>query len=185
MQHRTIAFPAYSEYSNATLLAAFTAGAARLRASLAGLSDAQCHTRVRGPTRWSIHEIVLHIADSETQGTFRIRKVWSDPPATWPIFDQDVWAKELDYAASGAPARERALTLLELLRERTAPLFARATDADWAKWGTHPEFGRMTLRNLLELYADHVERHIEQVLESRRLLGHPLEMDAPLPRRLY
>jgi hypothetical protein len=178
-------FPDYSYYATAQLLAAFADGAARLRAAIDGLTDEECRARPRGPTKWSIHEIVIHVADSEMQGTFRIRKAWSEPSPVLPMYDQDAWVREIDYQGQDAAARERALTLLALLREQTLPLFRRATAEDWEKSGTHPEFGTVTLRNLLELYADHVERHIDQILESRARLGRPLAMPQILPRRLY
>jgi hypothetical protein len=185
MHNATVPFPDYSFYSTDNLLAAFSAGPARLRHAIEGLTESELRARPRGPNKWSIHEIVIHTAESEVQGTFRIRKVWSEPPQTLPVYDQDVWAKEIDYQGQDRSVREGALHLLELLRQQTAPLFRRATDHDWAKWGTHPQFGRVTLRNLLELYADHVERHIDQVLDSRARLNRPLPMESLLSRRLY
>jgi hypothetical protein len=65
------------------------------------------------------------------------------------------------------------------------PLLEQAPAEDWVRSGTHPAFGVVILRNLLELYADHIERHIEQILDSRARLGRPLNMEAILPRRLY
>ena len=157
----------------------------RLRASIDGLTEDELHTRARGPGKWSIHEIVIHTADSELQGTFRIRKVWSEPDSLLPIYDQDVWSREIGYQTENRDVRDRALGTLAILREQTLSLFRRATPDDWAKGGTHPEFGPITLRNLLELYADHVERHIDQILDCRIRLGKPLALPAVLPRRLY
>lgn len=185
MRGSSDAFPDYSFYPTDVLIAAFAAGADRYRQAIAGLSDEQIRTRARGEGRWSIHEIILHTADSEMQGTFRIRKTWSEPPSLWPVHDQDVWSREIGYQSQDTSARERALTLLGLLRQQTVPIFQRATGRDWEKSGTHPEFGAMTLRNLLELYADHSERHIEQILETRRLLSSAIEMPSLLPHRLY
>jgi len=64
-------------------------------------------------------------------------------------------------------------------------LFARAPEAAWARTGRHAEWGEMTLRQLLELYADHGERHLSQILARREALGRPLAMDPLLPERLY
>jgi len=185
MRGTTVAFPDYSFYTTPQLLAAFAAGPARLRQAIAGLTEEELHARPRGPAKWSIHEIVIHTTDSELQGAFRMRKVWSEPTPLLPAYDQDAWVRELDYQRESAALRERALTLLALLREHTLPVLQRATADDWAKSGTHPEYGPVTLRNLLEIYADHVERHVEQILESRALLGRPLTMEPLLPRRLY
>jgi DinB superfamily len=185
MHGQSIAFPDYGFYSTAELITAFAAGATRYRQAIDDLTDGELRARARGPGRWSIHEIILHSADSEMQGTFRIRKTWCEPPAVWPVHDQDVWSRVLDYQGQGTEARERALTLIATLREQTLPLFRRATGEDWRKSGTHPEFGVLTLRNLLELYADHSERHVGQILDSRQRLNRPLEMKQLLAKRLF
>jgi hypothetical protein len=185
MRGETVPFPDYSFYPTPQLIVAFAAGPARYREAIQGLSDDQIRARPRGPDRWSIQEIIMHTADSEMQGTFRIRKTWSEPGALWPIHDQDIWSREIDYQGQSEEARGRALTLVSLLREQSLPIFRRATADDWARWGTHAEFGDLTLRNLLELYADHMERHVEQILDSRDRLGRPLAMQPLLPRRLY
>ena len=185
MRGAALSFPDYTFYSVDQLLVAYAEGARRMRSAIEGLSEHELRARSRGADRWSIHEIILHCADSEVQGTLRIRKVWSEPASLLSWYDQDVWIREIDYMSEGNHAVERALQLLALLREHTLPLFERATAEDWAKSGTHPEYGPITLRNLLELYADHTERHIEQILEGRRLLGRTLTLKSLLPRRLY
>lgn len=185
MRGTSVVFPDYTFYSNAQLLTAYVEGPQRMRRAIEGLSEEELRTRSRGAERWSIHEIILHSVDSEVQGTLRIRKVWAEPSPLLPYSDQDAWARELAYASEGREARECALSLLALLRQHTVRLFERATPGDWAKVGTHPEYGEVTLRNLLELYADHSERHLEQILEGRRLLGRTLTMSSLLPRRLY
>ncbi|HLE20918.1 MAG TPA: hypothetical protein VJB88_07355, partial [Vicinamibacteria bacterium] len=60
-----------------------------------------------------------------------------------------------------------------------------AREEDWKKWGSHADWGRLTVRQLLELYADHGERHIEQIVELRLLLGNPVNVPRLLPTRLY
>ena len=187
MRGVTTSFPDYSCYTTAELIDAFAAGPTRYRQASAGLSEPELRARPRGPGRWSTQEIILHTADSELQGTFRIRKTWAqpEPEVLWPVHDQDQWSRNHCYQDQPPAARERALMLLALLREHTLPLFQQAREEDWNKGGTHPEFGFMTLRNLLELYADHTERHVEQMLENRALLGRPLDLVPLLPRRLY
>jgi hypothetical protein len=43
----------------------------------------------------------------------------------------------------------------------------------------------MSLRNLLELYADHGERHLDQILDCRARMGKQLDLPSLLPRRLF
>ena len=179
-------FPSYAQYSNAQLLEAFERGPERLRAIIEGLTEDELRTRARGPARWSAHEIVIHAADSELQGVYRMRKIWAQPGCALPGYDQDAWAREHDYLhLASAEERSNALDLLGALRRSVLPLLRRARGADWERWGEHPDYGRVTLRNLLELYADHTERHAAQIIEIRTLLGKPLAFELLLPERLY
>jgi len=185
MRVATSEFPDYTFYPTDQLLAAFVEGPARLRRGVSGLDDDACRARPRGAARWSIQEIVLHTADSEAHAYVRVRKALAEPGAALPGYDQDAWVATIDYRNTGRPERERALDLIELLRRQTAPLLAGPRPAEGEAWGIHPQFGHLTLRNLLELYADHSERHLEQILECRRLLGVPLSIAPILARRLY
>lgn len=181
-----VAFPPYGQYTNAQLLAAFEQGPARLRTVLSGLTEDELRSRVRGPARWSAHEIAIHTTDSEIQATYRFRKIWAQSGCDLPGYDQDAWAREHDYRGLATAAeRENALVLLQSLRNSVLPIIQRATGDDWLRWGTHPEFGRVTLRNLLELYADHTERHVAQILETRGQLGKPMHFPLLLVERLY
>ena len=185
MHGSTVTFPDYSFYATDLLIRAYAAGPERIATAIAGLSEAELRARARGPERWSIHEIIMHIADSEMQGSFRIRKTWAEPPSEWPVHDQDQWSRMHRYNAQSAKDRRRALMLIRLAREHALPVFWNAAGADWDRNGVHPEFGVLTLRNLLELYADHAERHLEQILHVRELLGRPISMALLLPRRLF
>lgn len=179
------AFPdTYARFSTAELLAIFADGPLRLRTTLVGLASRQIRSRPR-PEKWSILEIALHLVDAEVMGASRVRLVFAEPGGTFVPYDQDAWAAALRYQQQDDVALDRALRLFDLLRGTTLGIFAAASHADWRKTGTHPELGLLTLRNLLEMYADHSERHIGQILECRRLLGVPLAFPLLLPERLY
>ena len=60
-----------------------------------------------------------------------------------------------------------------------------ATPTQWERAANHPRYGPLTLRNLLELYADHTERHVGQIIRIRELIGRPLAMSLLLPDRPY
>ena len=128
----------------------------------------------------------MHLADSDTQGAFRIRKAWSESGADLPGFDEGLWTSQMNHQSASVEEREASLIAFAALRAITAPLFRRATPSDFVeRGGKHPVYGRLALRNLLELYDDHGERHIAQILEIRRRLGKRLEYPLLLPTRLY
>jgi uncharacterized damage-inducible protein DinB len=174
----------YADLDTKSLLTAYESGPRRLREALRDLSDASLRAEAQ-PGRWSIMNVALHLADSELVGAVRIRQVLGGDDPLMPAYDQDRWSVDLSYEEADDSCIARALDLFELLRATTFPLLRAATPQDWSRPGEHPEHGRITLRNLLELYADHSERHVEQIVERRRILGSPIELPPLLPRRLY
>ena len=60
------------------------------------------------PGKWSIREILCHLADCETVFAFRLRQTLAEPGHVIQPFDQDLWAK--NYAAYDA---QSALALIE------------------------------------------------------------------------
>ena len=174
----------YASYETAILIDVFAAGPGRLREAIRDLSDVAFTSHPR-PGKWSIKEIVPHVTDSEVQATWRIRMVLAQPGTVWPVFDQDIWSKAHAHQDLPVAELESALRVFAALRTATTPLLRRATVDDWRKHGVHPEFGPMTLRNLLELYADHSERHISQILLMRTMLGEPFDMPSILEPRLF
>lgn len=185
MTGQTLAFPeVLANVSTAELVNVYEAGPARIRQSLVGLGSVQLRAHPR-TGKWSIAQVVLHLTDSEIMGAGRIRLALAQPGAPVTGYDQDIWANELRYDRRDHAAIATAFHLFSALRDATTSLFREASRADWDKTVSHPEWGPLTLRQLLELYADHSERHIEQILHMRQLLGTPTEMPMLLTTRLY
>lgn len=178
-------FPStYSQRATAELLTVYATGPLRIAQALEGLSDAELRARpITG--KMSSLELALHVVDSELIGATRIRLVHAQPGAHLMKYDSEQWARELNHNQADAAALASNMGLLGRLRETALRLFENATAADWAKTGLHPAYGLITLRNLLELYADHAERHVGQIVERRRLLGNPKDMPTLLAPRLY
>ena len=109
---------------------------------------------------WSAHEVVCHTADSEANAALRIRFLVADPSPTILGYDQERWAKNLDYHA-GSP--ELSLKTTEAVRAYTVPLLRRMTEKAWAAEGTHTDSGRFTAEKWLAIYAGHLEKHAGQI----------------------
>ncbi len=155
-----------------------------MRAAIAGLTPSQLRERAR-PGKWSIIEIVAHLTDSELMAAARSRFAYAQPGSVATGYDQDIWVARFEYRSLDGEELERTLALFAELRALTLRVFRRATDAEWAQTIAHPDFGPITLRNVLELYADHVERHLSQILVLRASLGAPLDLPLLLTERLY
>lgn len=185
MQRTVGTFPStYAEVATETLLDAYSAGPRRLRRAVHDLSEEVLRARPI-PGKWSILEIAIHVADSELMGAARIRMVLGAGEPILPAYDQDRWSQVFGYGDVPLERLEVALTLFGELRTSTLPLFPAHSSLDWTRTGVHHEHGMVTLRNLLELYADHSERHLEQIVDRRERLGNPIEFAPLLPGRLY
>jgi DinB family protein len=134
-------------------------GTARLKAALAKVPEGARQWRP-GPGKWSVHEIVCHCADSEANGSLRIRYLLAEKEPTIVGYDQDEWARTFDYHAHPL---EPALQTVEAVRANTAALISRLPEAAWAREGRHTQSGRYTAETWLDVYADHLEKHSRQI----------------------
>jgi uncharacterized damage-inducible protein DinB len=115
-------------------------------------------------TEWSVHEIVVHLGDSETNSYLRCRKALAEPGKPIMAYEQDDWAVNLRYHERDAEA-SRALT--RMVRAQTHSLLLTLTDDDWRKTYFHPEGNRIVpLTEWLRGYADHIPGHIEQIANN-------------------
>lgn len=137
----------------------YAEGPARLKAALAKVPEKARKWRpARG--KWSVHEVVCHCADSETNAAARIRYVVAEKDPLIVGYDQDVWAQRFDYHAHPLDA---ALATVEAVRANTTALLRRLPEEAWTKEGRHTESGRYTAEDWLTSYAEHLGKHARQV----------------------
>lgn len=163
-------FDTYGELSHETLIEAYSSAPERVRRAIEDLSEEELHAH-SSERKWSIAQIVAHLVDAEIVGAMRARQTFAEPGTSFAVWDQDAWADELDYASLDRSDLLRRLDLFRMLRETTGAIFWRASGEEWMRSAIHPERGELTLRQVLELYANHGERHLSQVLELRKYLG--------------
>ncbi len=116
------------------------------------------------PGRWSIRQIVAHLADSEIVAADRLRRIIAEDNPLLVAFDQDAWARSLGYE------RRRIADSLELFRRLRAEnhhLLVGLPEAAFLRWGTHSERGRITLRELVASAVEHVEKHARRIQTLR------------------
>jgi len=137
----------------------YTSAPKRLRDTLASVPQEAMKWRPE-PAEFSVHEIVCHCADSETNAYSRIRYLLTAEKPVIVGYDPDTWAREFDYASHPLDA---ALATVEAVRANTAPVLRRLPDAAWEKEGTHTESGSYTAADWLRIYSEHLEEHIDQI----------------------
>ena len=112
-------------------------GAAKLRAAVAEAPQSMRKWRPEAG-EFSVHEVAVHCADSETNSHGRIRYLVAEDNATILGYDPDAWARKFAYHDHPLDA---ALLAVEAVRANTVPILRRMSDEDWASGGTHSESG--------------------------------------------
>jgi len=116
------------------------------------------------PGKWSVRQIVAHLADAEMVGAHRFRQVIAEDHPTLIAYNQDAWTANLDYARRKP---KQSLETFRRIRAENYELLKGLPESAYERFGNHSENGRMTLRQLLEGYAAHAESHARQLQEIR------------------
>lgn len=113
------------------------------------------------PDAWSIHEIIIHLADSEGNSALRARLLAVEPGRTLMAYDQDKWAVALNYHEQDV---EDALQVTKYARLTTYKWLKTLPDEIFTHTVNHPEYEEpYSFEKWLELYAGHIPAHIEQI----------------------
>ena len=127
--------------------------------TVATMTPEQLKTR-EGPGKWSIAQVLRHLADTDVVWGWRMRLILAQDRPTITGFDQDLWADCLDYANADA---NESLEVFAVLRRDNLRLINRATPADLERVGVHAERGEESAGYLIRLYAGHDLLHLAQI----------------------
>jgi DinB superfamily len=124
------------------------------------------------PDRWSIHEVILHLADSEATSYVRCRRFIAEPGSPVLHFDPAAWAGSLGYFHQST---REALEIIRRLRKTTYQLLATIPEPVWTHTVEHPQEGQMSLERWVEIQERHIPHHIDQMRENFQgwLATHP------------
>ena len=151
----------------AELADAYLAGAARLRAAVAGMTPEQLVARPV-PGKWSTLEVVAHIADFEPIMADRLKRVASHDNPTLLGADEHLFAAHLFYHDRDV---EEELAVVDAVRASTARTLRRLPAEALERVGTHSEAGVLTLERLILRATNHITHHLTFIWEKRRALG--------------
>jgi uncharacterized damage-inducible protein DinB len=124
-----------------------------------GLSPEQLSRRP-APDKWSIRELVAHLADDELVGGYRIRMILSAPGTGIQAFDQDVWSRTGRYDRTDV---RLSLEMFRVLREANLALLRALRAEEWDMFGVHAERGAESIRDIAMYYAGHDLNHFRQI----------------------
>ena len=118
------------------------------------------------PGKWSVAEILAHLADTEIVASWRIRAILAAPGTPMQAFDQDAWVTAGHYDKRDP---RKSIEVFRVLREMNVALFTTLTPEQWKHHGVHAERGAETVEYIVRLYAGHDLNHthpVEQILAS-------------------
>jgi hypothetical protein len=128
------------------------------------LGDADL-SKTYGPGKWNVRYLLHHLTDSEVVFRERLRRVISEPGGIAWFYDQDAWAKAIDYATYPL---ELSKPVFQSVRNTIIQDARRHYEKDGAVEFIHSKSGLRTLKMEFDKVRDHTEHHLAQI---RKALG--------------
>jgi uncharacterized damage-inducible protein DinB len=132
----------------------------RRLADLIARLDKRKLRRRPAPERWSIAEILAHLADTELVAGWRLRQILSQNGATIQAFDQDVWAGTFQYAHRDP---RESLEMFSVLRKNNLTMLKSMPQTLWENYGMHQERGKESVAHMVRMFAGHDLNHLKQI----------------------
>jgi hypothetical protein len=151
-------------------IARFAAGATTPAAWIRGLSAADLDA-LPIPNTWSIRQLVLHVLDSDLIATHRMKRIIAETNPLLIGYDETAFAKHLGYGRMDVPM---ACECFRLNRELMVQILRGLPESAFARTGIHNEHGKVSLADLVQDYAAHLDHHAKFLGEKRAKLGKPL-----------
>jgi hypothetical protein len=133
--------------------------ASKLKKLTHGLTPKQLK-RQPEPGKWSIAEILAHLADTEIVASWRMRSIIGSDGITVQPFDQDVWASVFLYALRDA---KHSLEVFRVLRDNNLMMLKALPRDAWERHGMHQERGKETIAHVVRMFAGHDTNHVLQM----------------------
>ena len=116
------------------------------------------------PGKWSVQQVLAHLADSELVGAWRYRMILAQERPPIQGYDQDAWAQRLKYDEAEP---QQSLGVFSAVRAWNLRLVGRLSSAELDRVGVHAERGEESVGHLLKLYAGHDLLHLNQIERVR------------------
>ncbi len=150
-----------------TLIEAYSCGAELLREAVLSTPEFSWDVApIDG--KWSIRQVVCHLADGEIVYADRMKRVIAEENPTLFEADPDLLVPAL--YCSQRPW-EAELNVVDAVRTHMLSILQSCVIEDFQRTGVHSTDGPMTLRTLLERITGHIPHHIAFIEEKLQALG--------------
>jgi DinB superfamily len=133
--------------------------AERLERLIEGVTTAKLRMRP-APEKWSVSEIIAHLADGEIVGGFRVRFILGSPGSAVVAYDQDRWVVSGHYEKRDP---QKSVELFRVLRDANLALLASLEPEQWKRYGVHSERGQESIEHIVRMFAGHDINHLQQI----------------------
>src|SRR5579864_7454262 len=140
-------------------LAVQSATAKKLERLIKGVPASKLRKRP-APDKWSVAEILAHLADAEIVGGFRVRLILGAPGTPIAAFDQDSWVTSGHYAKRDP---RKSVEQFRVMREANIALLKSLTPEQWKHYGMHSERGQESIEHVVRMFAGHDVNHLRQI----------------------
>jgi hypothetical protein len=131
----------------------------KLTRLIKGIPTAKLRKRP-APDKWSVAEILAHLADVEIVIGWRIRSILGAPGTAVQAYDQNAWVIAGHYEKRDP---RQSIELHRVLREANLALLKSLTPEQWKHYGQHAERGQESIELIALMVAGHDRNHIEQI----------------------
>lgn len=131
----------------------------RLERLVARASAAKLRKRP-APDKWSVAEILAHLADVEIVVGWRVRSILGAPGTAIQAFDQDAWVEAGHYAKRNP---RESIAQIRALREANLALYKSLSPEQWKHYGIHSERGQESVEHIVRMIAGHDLNHLQQI----------------------
>jgi len=112
------------------------------------------------PGKWSVGEILAHLADCEIVTGWRMRQILGAPGTPIQAFDQDSWAAAGHYAKRDP---RKSFEQFAAARAGNVVLLKSISPEQWKQHGMHAERGVETVERIVQMMAGHDINHVKQI----------------------
>ena len=140
-------------------LKAQAAAAKRLDRLVKGVPASKLRKRP-APDKWSVGEILAHMADAEMVIAWRIRSILGAPGTPIQAYDQDAWAAAGNYAKRDS---RKSIEQFRAMRDANLALYKSLSPEQWKYSGMHAERGEESIERVARMIAGHDINHILQI----------------------
>jgi hypothetical protein len=150
-----------------TAVDAYLAGPHELRLAIAGMSRDQLIARPI-PGKWSVLEVVCHLADTEANIAHRLKRVLSEERPQFERVQPDLMLAALAYHRRDV---EEELRIFDLTRRQMGRILGASPAEAWERTGIVGDRGDRSVTQMLNGAIAHVRHHLGFIVAKRQAMG--------------